>query len=153
LFYDVKENDPPSVARGSEDETTGNDTNKINNEDQSNDMIITTPPSATNMDLQRDTQNHTTRNESTAPSPARNVELLLTHADLEEKEKDTAEVSKENITTQLALVRNNTTTPTINDTTKRIPKSKSSLLLKKPSTTMRGLGFHHHAESVSQQLH
>ena len=123
MFYDVKGNEPPSVARGSEDETTGNDTpNKINNEDQSNDMIITTPPSATNMDvflmgtnnvsedkgnqteeikknidapmvLLRDTQNHTTRKESTAPSPARNMELLLTHADLEEKEKESAEVS------------------------------------------------------------
>jgi hypothetical protein len=42
LLYDVKEN-------GSEDETTGNATpNKINNEDESNDMIMTTPP---NMDV------------------------------------------------------------------------------------------------------
>jgi hypothetical protein len=49
LLYVAKENNPPSIARGSEDETTGNATpNKINNEDESNDMIMTTPP---NMDV------------------------------------------------------------------------------------------------------
>ena len=79
MLYDVKENDPPLVARGSEDETTGNDTpNKINNEDQSNDMIMTTPPNTDVLLMGKNTvsEEKVKETEEVEAVQARDVEML-----------------------------------------------------------------------------